>query len=69
MQPIIDNLAIKETFDFLQAHISGLTDSQIQLVNNMKKYFKKHGELSARQMQVLTDIRRFESTPDINNKF
>ena len=56
---IATRIRIRECFDFLKIHESDLTDSQIELVNSMKRQYSKRKELSEKQLQVLFSIAKY----------
>ena len=61
---IATRIRIRECFDFLKIHESDLTDSQIDLVNSMKRQYFKRKELSEKQQQVLFSIAKYLEEPN-----
>lgn len=56
----IDNMEsadIKKVFNYLQSNQQPLTSYQLDFIKSLKKYFKKTGRLSPRQIECLVSIK------------
>jgi hypothetical protein len=49
----------RELFDFLYLSIHHLTTGQMNLIASMKKQFRRNGELSEKQFEVLREIKKY----------
>lgn len=49
----------KQTFDYLRQHESCLSENQVNFLKSLRKYYKWHGQLSARQEKILFDLKKF----------
>lgn len=48
---------IKKIFNYLESNMQPLTSYQVDFVKSLKKYFRKTGRLSPRQIECLIGIR------------
>lgn len=55
----MENIAIKELFDFFYVNEKQLTVGQMQFINSVQKQFKRDKTLSEKQLAVLREIRKF----------
>jgi hypothetical protein len=53
---------IKETFGYLRENLSLMSLTQIDLVRNMERQYKKRKWLSDSQQRVLMEIRKYLKT-------
>ena len=51
--------AIKQTFKFLAENSGRLSDSQLNFVKSLQKYFRKNKQLSERQQKILFEIEKY----------
>lgn len=54
---ITDKHKIKETFKFLEENEKILSQSAVNFVHTLKKYFARNKSLSEKQVKILTEIR------------
>jgi len=50
---------IKAAFEYLELNAEKLTSSQQKLVRSLWKYYKKHKELSGRQIKTIFDMANY----------
>jgi len=54
-----NGIRIKEAFDYLHIHRRDMTGAQMQLIDSMKRQFRRNKTLSEKQIKVLTDIKKY----------